>query len=1361
MSGDRNEKSAKIEDKKGGRTKGGAGRKPDKPFLVGIGASAGGLEALERFFSSLPPTTGMAFVVIQHLSPDHKSMMVDLLAKRTNMVVTQAEHGLRVSADTIYVIPPGKLITIDRGVLYLTAKTTAGVTLPIDIFLTSLAKDQGALAIGIILSGTGSDGTRGIRAIHEQGGMVVVQDPLTARFDGMPRSAIETGIVDDVMMPERIFERLMSYARQVNSTLDISSLEAEGDAPTAGLSRILNILNSQTGTDFTHYKKTTLIRRIERRMHLNQVSSHEDYATLLSANRLEAENLKRELLISVTNFFRDTDAFSELNKQVVTELVRKSDDGGTVRAWICGCATGEEAYSLAILFSEEMERVQKSLEVKIFATDIDRNALEVAGGGTYSESVISEIDEARRNRFFSKNTSTYKIKPDIRRMVVFAPHNVIKDPPFTKLDLVCCRNLLIYFEANLQQAVLSRFQFALKQSGFLFLGSSETLGQQVADFEPISAKHRIYRLLHGRSLPLSEVRNENIRSPAMARSYAAPPADTSRREEMKAVDEGSRHLLSSYCPPSLLIDEKQEIIHNFGGVERYLRIPAGEASLDVCRHLPASIGTLVAATLHRVFREWKEICIQQVDLDRESHAEDAPKELVQLRFRPLSMPKGGQRFVLMHFIASPHAGDIPSATTIDINVETEERIKLLESELQSSRENQQAVIEELETTNEELQATNEELLASNEELQSTNEELQSVNEELYTVNSELKEKVDELTSLNNDLDNFMRTTKIGTIFIDAKGTLRRFTPASTEFVNLMDRDIGRPFSDISTNIDYPDFDADIARVIKAGAEIEKHIVHPDGKAIHVRVLPYATETGAIGGAVITFVDTTDLTRSRLRVQSYIDSLPHHIAALDRDGNIRAVNAAWKRFGEECHLPKDYDWVGRNYLESCAPAGGPMVTDHTDGARAPAGLRQVMERKSKSFSLEYINRASGKKRWFQLNVSPLQPDEGGVIVTHHEITQRVLNEARLKLSGKIIENSSEAIVITDPDEKILYVNSAFTNITGYSEDDILGKTPRILSSGRHDKAFYAKMWNSLLAHGRWAGECWNKKKSGEVYPELVSINAIRDDKGSVVNYVSFFSDISSLKLTERLLRQKNADLQQFAHVASHDLQEPLRMVTSFLQLLKKRHDGDLSQEAREYISFAVDGALRMSRLVSDLLEFSRVDARQDKAVLVDTAKVVRDSLKNLEASIQESGAEIILPETLPVLNGDDVLLGSLFQNLIGNAIKYRHPERKPQVRLEAKTDQSMVKFSVIDNGIGIGPEYYEKIFMIFQRLHTREQYPGTGIGLALCRRIVERHGGMIWVESKNGDGSAFHFTLPLTMPSGPYPELTAYTSLQNE
>lgn len=629
------------------------------------------------------------------------------------MLVTQAENGLSVVADTIYVIPPGKLITIDHGILYLSAKsTTSGVTLPIDIFLTSLAKDHGPRAIGIILSGTGSDGTRGIRAIHEQGGMVVVQDPVTARFDGMPRSAIETGIVDDVMMPERIFERLMSYVRQVNANLNISSLGGEGDTSIAGLGRILNILNSQTGTDFTHYKKATLIRRIERRMHLSQVSNHEDYATLLTANRLEAENLKRELLISVTNFFRDGDAFLELGKQSIAEIVRRAENGSVVRARVCGCATGEEAYSVAILFSEEMEKAGKNLEIKIFATDIDRNALEVAGAGAYPESIVSDIDDFRRAKHFVQSNSTYKIKPDIRRMVVFAPHNVIKDPPFTKLDLVCCRNLLIYFEANLQQAVLTRFQFALRQGGFLFLGSSETLGLQAVDFEPINAKHRIYRMVHGRSLPLSEVRLESGRGSDIARGFVPAAIDTAKRDEMRAVEEGTRQLLLGYCPPSLLVDEKQEIVHNYGGVERYLRIPTGEATLDVCRHFPASIGTLVGATLHRVFREWKEGNIQQVDLARDERSEP-----ISLRFKPLAMPKGGgQRFVMIHFIATSVDYEGHPTATIDINVETEERIKLLEAELQSSRENQQAVIEELETTNEELQATNEELLASNEEL---------------------------------------------------------------------------------------------------------------------------------------------------------------------------------------------------------------------------------------------------------------------------------------------------------------------------------------------------------------------------------------------------------------------------------------------------------------------------------------------------------------------------------------------------------------------------------------------------------------------------------------------------------------------
>lgn len=1337
--------NGKSEEKRPAKARTGSRSGGPKPFIVGIGASAGGLEALERFFSSLPQTTGMAFVVIQHLSPDHKSMMVDLLAKRTNMVVTQAEHGLNVATDTIYVIPPGKLITIDQGILYLSAKTTAGVTLPIDIFLTTLAKDQGLHAMAIILSGTGSDGTRGIRAIHEQGGIVVVQDPLTARFDGMPRSAIETGIVDDVMMPERIFERLRSYVRQVNTSLDLSVLDNENDPPTAGLSRILSILNSQTGTDFAHYKKTTLLRRIERRMHLNQVSNHEDYATLLASNKTEAESLKRELLISVTNFFRDADAFAELYKQVISELVQRTENNGTIRAWVCGCATGEEAYSVAILFGEEMEKTGKTLEVKIFATDIDRNALEVAGNGVYPESIVSEIDDQRRSQFFTTSGSAYKIKPDIRRMVVFAPHNVIKDPPFTKLDIVCCRNLLIYFEANLQQAVLSRFQFALKQGGFLFLGSSETLGPQTGDFDAISAKYRIYRLIHGRSLPLSEVRAEGVRGQLLSRPYAPASVDAGRRDETRAVDEGTRQLLNHYCPPSLLIDEKLEIVHNFGGVEGYLRMPAGEATLDVSRHLPPSIGTLVAATLHRVFREWKEICIQQVDLAWDASVGAVHKDLVQLRFRPLSMPKGGQRFVMMHFIVAPSNDEGVSTTTIDVNVETEERIKLLEAELQSSRENQQAIIEELETTNEELQATNEELLAANEELQSTNEELQSVNEELYTVNSELKEKVDELTYLTNDLDNFIRTTKIGTIFVDVNGALRRFTPASTEFVNLMERDLGRQFSDISINIDYPDFDKEIGKVIKNGIETERHIIQPNGKAVHVRLLPYATETGAAGGAVITFVDTTDLTQSRVRLQSYIDSLPHHIAALDGEGKIKAVNAAWRRFGEACGLSGDYDWVGRDYLEFSIPAGGPDASDPIDGAPAARGLRSVQDRREKNFTHEYVNVASGEKRWFQMNVSPLAASEGGVIVTHHDITDRVVSVARLKLSGKIIENSSEAICITDAEENILYINNAYTQITGYTEDDVIGMTPRILASGRHDKKFYEAMWSALQTRGRWSGECWNRKKNGEVYPELVSINAIRDDTGKVVNYVSFFSDISSIKQTERLLRQKNADLQQFAHVASHDLQEPLRMITSFLQLLKKRHETDLSKEAQEYISFAVDGALRMNRLIKDLLEFSRIDSRKEPYETVEIAAVVADSLKNLELAVSEANAVVSFPDNLPKLQGDAHLLCSLFQNLIGNAIKYRHAERPPRISISFQQEVDFYKFSVADNGIGIDPDYFERIFVIFQRLHAKEQYPGTGIGLALCRRIVERHGGLIWVESETGVGSVFHFTIAMNPP----------------
>ncbi len=1198
---------------------------PDKEplFIVGVGASAGGLEALERLLEHLPAEgSGVAFVIVQHLSPDHKSLMVDLLSKRTCMTVLQAENGTAVAADTIYLLPPGKIITIRQGRLELAAKDQrGGIVLPIDIFLNSLALDQGPLSVAVILSGTGSDGTRGVRAIHEQGGMVVVQTPSSARFDGMPRSAIDTGVVDEILPPEEIVERLMAYAHQVphvRSNHDQADLP-EGDVDE--LERIIRVLQTQTGMDFSRYRRGTLLRRIERRMHLNQIDTLADYVVMLSASPQEAANLKKELLIGVTAFFRDTDAFAELSRQAIGRIVADAGRNGHIRVWVCGCASGEEAYSVAILFAEALDVAQSNADVKIFATDIDRQALDYAGCGVYAESVVADIAPELRDRYFTRASDAYKISLDVRRMITFASHNVIKDPPFTKLDLICCRNLLIYFEPELQQSVLARFQFALKMNGTLFLGSSETLAAIGKNFETLSAKQKLFRLINPVQLPLADISDVMVggdrHHPGGIRPK--PILAAARRAQAIAVEDSTHTLLRNFCPPSVLVDEQLTIIHNFGGVERYLRMPQGDATHDLARYLPSGVSTLVTATLHRGFREWKEIQLQRVPIDL-----DDGQELINLHFRPVTSG-GGVRHVLLMFIPNqptPMTADL----TLEVDSSARERILSLEAELQSSREDQQAVVEELETTNEELQATNEELLASNEELQSTNEELQSVNEELYTVNSELKEKLNELTQLTDDLDNLMRATEIGTVFLDDQGHVRRFTPAALAAVNLMERDIGRRIFDLSTRLRNPDFFDAIGRVLHGADAIDMESQCEDGRTLLVRILPYAADRAAkSAGVVITFTDVTPLKAAEHRLQGYIDSLPHQVAVLDGQGRIVLINAPWRRAEGGASGCK----AGADYLGSCLPPAGSA----TEAEAVAQGLHRVLNGQDDLYTTEYHCRAEGKARWLQINVSRLEQGQGGAVVSHVDITSR-----------------------KDAEDRVL-------------------------------------------------------EASRQLQEQAVQ------------------------------LKRSNADLEQFAYVASHDLRQPLRMVSNYVSMIERRLGDTLDPDLRDFIGFARDGAKAMNALIVDLLEYSRIGRDGAVAEVFPLRQAVGDAVGLLETAVEETKAHVTIETDMPTITGNRTEIIRLFQNLIGNALKYRADDRAPEIAIRCRRVDGSWEIGVHDNGIGIAHDQSERIFRMFQRLHNGDKYDGTGIGLAVCQKIVECHGGRIWVESVLGRGSTFFFTLP--------------------
>jgi chemotaxis methyl-accepting protein methylase/signal transduction histidine kinase/chemotaxis response regulator CheB len=850
-------KSASAKAKGAGKAK--PAKAPQVVPVVGVGASAGGLEALQTFFDHMPGSSGLAFVVVQHLSPDYKSLMVELLSKNTSMDVKRIEDGMPVAPNTIYLIPPKKNVRLFHDHLMLTDPEVGhGLNLPIDVFFRSLADHRGEQSVGIVLSGTGSDGTRGIRAIKESGGMVMVQDPATSKFDGMPVSAIGTGLADYVLPADELPQQLLNFVQHPliqRSPDDADSLGADEDT----LVRILGMLGAQTGVDFTLYKPSTVVRRIERRMGINQLQTLADYVQYLQQSPREVTALYKDLLIGVTKFFRDTEAFALLESKVLPELLAKHADTKTVRIWVAGCSTGEEAYSIAILVRELVARLGKPYDVKIFATDIDREAIEVASAGSYPPNISAEVSEERLRAFFTERNGFFQVNRDIREMVVFAPQNLLKDPPFTKMDLVSCRNMLIYLQPALQRRILSLFSFALQEGGYLLLGSSETVGDLSQIFEAVDAKWKLFARQPGATLApesallLPPGRERLLRShftPPLLRAAAAPP----RSVEDGLIQDVQARLIAEYAPFCMVVDETGNLMHSFGAAPAFLRLPPGRVSLSLSRLLPKELSLAFSTAQHRVLKERAPVVYHNVRL---GGAEDPVG--YNLRVEPLPVNADRQLLLLVHLTPVDNAvpDDDSPQRSYDCQKDQNQRIADLELELQMTRENLQATVEELETSNEELQATNEELLAANEELQSTNEELQSVNEELYTVNAEYQSKIGELTELNADMDNLLSSSEIGTLFLDGQLRIRKFTNAIGRELNLLPHDVGRPASDLG----HPLLKESVAD-FQAALRDESHdrtVRTFSGKWMLMRILPYRSGgNGPPQGVVLTMVNVTPL-----------------------------------------------------------------------------------------------------------------------------------------------------------------------------------------------------------------------------------------------------------------------------------------------------------------------------------------------------------------------------------------------------------------------------------------------------------------------------------------------------------------------
>jgi len=940
--------------------------KTDKFPIVGIGASAGGLEALEQFLSNVSENSGMAYVVIQHLDPTQKGMLPELLQRVSKMKVFQVKDRMPVKSNCVYVIPPNKSMSILKGKLYLFEPIEIrGLRLPIDFFLRSLADDREGLSIGIILSGMGSDGSLGLKAIKEKGGLVMVQDPTTSKYDSMPRNAIDSVLVDVVATASELPVKLNDFLKHIpiiKANLDDEIKDK------SSLEKIIILLRTFTGNDFSLYKKNTVYRRIERRMAVHKIDKIASYVNFLQENPKEAVILFKELMIGVTNFFRDAQVWEKLKESVIPNIIADQQPGTVLRAWVPGCSTGEEAFSLAIVFKEVVEKIKPrgGLSLQIFATDLDIEAIEVARKGLYSANIAADVSLSRLNRFFSASDEGYRVNSEIRETVVFAQHNIIMHPPFTKIDILSCRNLLIYMDNELQRKLIALFYYSINPEGIMLLGSAETLGTQSALFTHVDTKLKIFKRsitthtpdLYDFPSSFSRTKTTNVEKQVPARS----------NQNIQTL--ADQLLLQNFSPAGVLVNENGDVIYISGHTGRYLEPAVGKANLNIFAMLREGLRNEFPAAFRKAIMKKENVVLHNIKVGT-----NGGTRTLNINIQSIDKPEPLSGTVLIIFTDVPEITDVKLPGKKGKKTFSSIRQLELETELQHSHEEMQNTFEEMQTTQEELKSTNEELQSTNEELQSTNEELttskeemQSLNEELQTVNAELQSKVDDYSRVNNDMKNLLNSTDIATLFLDKDLNIRRYTNQATKIFKLIKGDVGRPFTDLVSDLIYPGLADDSLEVLRTLVFIEKQIPTKDARWFSIRIMPYRTFDDRIDGLVITFINLFDLKQMEVKLHQteqmnsmLLNSSSDIIIKLSTDWKILEFNHEAEKF----HGKKHEDAINQNYFK--------MFIPEPVRKKAEKDLKKLLnEGRDSKFKMQVIA-ASGKMPVVEWSVNVLFND----------------------------------------------------------------------------------------------------------------------------------------------------------------------------------------------------------------------------------------------------------------------------------------------------------------------------------------------------------------------------------------------------